>query len=65
MIHTTVEDPTNPDVIVNSIRLSSEFLSANAINGSNEQQLSKAIIVFIYAYWDDVTRYRLAKAQGV
>ena len=62
IVHTTVEDPSNPDVIVRATRLSSEFLSANARSGSNEQQLCQAIVVFIFTYWDDEIRYRVAKA---
>lgn len=64
IVHTSVEDPTAPDVIVSSTRLSSEFLEANSRSGSNEQQMSRAIVIFVYSYWEDVTRYKCAKSLG-
>ena len=65
VIYTSVEDPKEPDVIVHNIRLTKEFLAANERSGHNEQQLCRALVVFIYTYWEDVTRYRCAQALGV
>lgn len=65
IVSTSVEDPTAPDVIVQTIRLSPDYIEANGRSGSNEQQLCRAIIVFIFTYWDDVTRYSCAQALGV
>jgi hypothetical protein len=65
VIFTSVEDPREPDVIVHSIRLTKEFIAANERSGSNEQQVCRALIVFIYAYWEDVTRHECAKALEV
>lgn len=65
VVHTTVEDPTAPNVIVRATRLSEEFLDANAKSGTNEQQLCRAIVVFLYTYWEDVTRRQCADACSV
>ena len=65
IVSTSVEDPTAPDVIVQTIRLSPDYIEANGRSGSNEQQLCRAIIVFIFTYWDDVTRYSCAQALGI
>jgi hypothetical protein len=65
VMRTSVEDPTKPDVIVHTIRLTSDFLAANGPEGRNEQQVCRAIIVFIFAYWDEEIRPRCAKLLGV
>ena len=65
IVTTSVEDPTAPDAIIQTIRLSQDYIEANGRAGSNEQQLCRAIIVFIFTYWDDVTRYLCAQALGV
>jgi len=65
VIHSSVEDPSAPDVIVQTTRLTREYLEENGRSGSNEQQICRAIIVFIFTYWDDVTRHGCAQALGV
>lgn len=64
VVMTNVKDPRAPDSVVHTIRLSREFLAANAAGGGNEQQFCRALIVFIFTFWDDVTRYECAKALG-
>lgn len=65
VVMTSVEDPTAPDAIVQTVRLSREYVEANARSGSNEQQICRAIIVFVFTYWEDVTRFKCASALGV
>ncbi len=59
------EDPTQPDVILNRIIRASDYISANSENGSNAQQHSQAILVFLFAYWDEEIRPRLAALKKV
>ncbi len=61
----SMEDPDKPDVIHSSIRKSSNYLADNAEAGFNEQQICWAIIVFIFAYWDEEVRPAIAKVRGV
>ena len=59
------EDPSKPDIIHNRIVRTDEYLRANAKGGSNEQQHSRAILVFLFTYWEDEIRPRLAIAMDV
>jgi hypothetical protein len=61
---TSYEDPTKPDVIHNRIIRAIDYVAANAPGGSNEQQLAKAIVVFLFTYWEDEIHPQLAKAKG-
>ncbi|WP_353217683.1 hypothetical protein [Sandarakinorhabdus sp.] len=61
----TMEDPSQPEIIHSSIRKSSTFLADNAEAGFNEQQICWAIIVFIFAYWDEEVRPAIARVRGV
>ena len=65
VVWASYEDPTKPDVIHNRIVRAEDYLAANAPNGSNEQQHARAIVVFLFTYWEDEIRPRLAKAKGV
>lgn len=62
---TSVEDPLLPKVIMHRICLASEFIAANSEGGSNEQQHARSSVIFIYAFWDEEIRPRLARARGV
>ena len=62
---TAVEDPTQPDVLMHRILLVSEYIAANSVGGSNEQQHARAAITFLYAYWDEEVRPELARTLGV
>lgn len=59
------EDPTKPDVIHNRIIRAADYVATNAPGGSNEQKLARAIVVFLFIYWEDEVRPRLATAKGV
>lgn len=61
----SMEDPSRPDIIHSSIRKSSTYLADNTEAGFNEQQICWAIIVFIFAYWDEEVRPAIAKVRGV
>ena len=65
VVWASYEDPTKPDIIHNRILRAQDYLAANAEGGSNEQQHAKAIVVFLFTYWEDEIRPRLANAQGV
>lgn len=63
--HQSFEDPRSPDVIHSRIVTAESFIQENAIGGINQRQLSYSVIVFIFTYWEDEIRPRLAEAAGV
>lgn len=65
VVWASYEDPTKPDVIHNRLIRAEDYLAVNAPAGSNEQQHARAIVVFLFTYWEDEIRPRLAKAKGV
>ncbi len=65
VVWASYEDPTKPDVIHNRIVRAEDYLAANAPNGSNEQQHARAIVVFLFTYWEDEIRPRLVAAKAV
>ena len=65
MVWASYEDPTKPDIIHNRIIRAQDYLEANSKDGSNSQQHSQAILVFLFTYWEEETRPRLAVARGV
>ena len=62
--HQSFEDPQMPDVIHSRIVTAEQFIKENSPSGINQRQLSYSVIVFIYTYWEDEMRPRLAKAAG-
>jgi hypothetical protein len=65
IVWASVEDPTRPDVIHHRIIRADDFQQANSEAGFNEQQVCWAIIVFMFAYWEDEVRPKLAAIRGV
>jgi hypothetical protein len=65
VVYASYEDPTQPDVIHNRIIRAVDYIAANSKGGSNEQQHSQAILVFLFTYWEDEIRPRLAASKGV
>jgi len=65
VIHTSYEDPTKPAVLHNRICRTDDYLRANAPGGSNEQQHAKAVLIFLFVFWEDEVRPRLAAAKDV
>ena len=65
VVRASYEDPTQPDIIHNHIIRANDYISANSIGGSNEQQHARAILVFLFMYWEDEIRPRLATAKSV
>jgi hypothetical protein len=61
----SVEDPSRPDVLHHRIIRADEFVNVNSEAGYNEQQVCWAIVVFIFATWDEETRPRIARIRGV
>jgi len=65
VVYASFEDASQPDFVLNRIVRADDYLAANAPGGSNEQQLARATVVFVFTYWEDVIRPRLAAASGV
>lgn len=65
IVWASVEDPGRPDVIHHRIIRADEFINVNSETGFNEQQVCWAIIVFLFAHWDEEVRPRIAKVRGV
>ncbi len=65
IVWSSYEDPSQPDIIHNRIICADEYIAANSPGGSNEQQHSQAILVFLFTYWEESIRQRLADAKEV
>jgi hypothetical protein len=65
VVGTSLEDPQSPDVIHNRISRASDYIADNSELGYNEQQQAQAIIVFMFAYWDEEIRPRLARTRNL
>jgi hypothetical protein len=65
IVYTSVEDPSLPDVVHHRIIRADDFLAANAEAGFNEQQVCWSIIVFLFAFWDEEIRPKIARIRGV
>lgn len=60
IVHTSVEDPTSPDIIHHRIIRTDEFIAINSEAAFNEQQICWSIITFIFAYWEEEVRSQIA-----
>lgn len=65
VVWASYEDPSKPDIIHNRIIRSNDYMSSNSVDGSNTQQHSQAILVFLFTYWEDEIRPRLAKSINI
>ncbi len=65
VVWASYEDPTQQDVIHNRIIRADDYIAANSEGGSNEQQHSQAVLVFLFTYWEDEIRPRLAVLKKV
>lgn len=65
IVNASYEDPSKPDFVMNRIVRATDYLSANAPGGSNEQQHARAIVIFIFTFWELEIRSRLAAAVNV
>jgi len=65
VVWSTIEDPSQPDVIINTVRRTPDYIEHNSRGGFNEQQLCLSIIVFMFAYWDEEVRPAIARVRGV
>ncbi|WP_316171761.1 hypothetical protein [Bradyrhizobium sp. SZCCHNRI1058] len=63
--YVSVEDPSRPDVLHHRIIRADEFINVNSEAAFNEQQVCWAIVVFIFAYWDEEVRPQIARIRGV
>ena len=65
IVWTCVEDPTKPDIIINRIIRVAEHIESNSEAGTNERYTVWGIIVFLFSYWEEEVRPRIAKVRGV
>ena len=65
VVWASYEDPTQPDIIHNRIIRATDYIAANSEGGSNEQQHSQAVLVFLFTYWEEEIRPRLAGLRKV
>jgi len=65
VVWASYEDSTQPGIIHNRIIRAKDYIAANSEGGSNEQQHSQAILVFLFAYWEEEIRPRLASLRNV
>ena len=65
VVWASYEDPTQPDIIHNRIIRATDYITANSKGGSNEQQHSQAVLVFLFTYWEEEIRPRLAVLKKV
>lgn len=65
LVYASYEDPSQQISIHNRIIRARDYLSANSPGGSNEQQHSQAVLVFLFTYWEDEIRPRLAKLKNI
>jgi len=65
VVRASYEDPSQPDVVHNRIIRANDYIAANSENGSNTQQHSLSVLIFLYAYWDEEIRPRLAILKDV
>ena len=65
VVYASYEDPSKPDIIHNRIVRADTYLEANSPGGSNEQRHARAIVIFLFTYWEDEIRPRLAAAKSV
>ena len=65
VVWSSLEDPQSPDVIHQRIVRSDEFVAANSEAGFNEQQNCWAIITFVFSYWNEEIRPKVARARGL
>ena len=64
VVYASYEDPSKPDIIHNRIIRAEDYLEANREGGSNEQRHARAILIFLFTYWEDEIRPRLALAKS-
>lgn len=65
IVAASVEDLSSPEIILHRIIRAEDFLAANAVTGFNERQICRAIIVFLFAHWDEEFRPKIAAVRGV
>lgn len=63
--YVSVEDPARPDVLHQRIIRADDYIKVNSEAAYNEQQVCWAIVVFIFATWDEEIRSRIARIRGV
>jgi hypothetical protein len=65
VVWTSLEDPSQPGIIHNRISHSDEYIRENSEAGYNEQQVCWSIIVFVFAYWDEEVRPKIARIRRI
>lgn len=65
IVYTSYEVEGEPDVVMHRTIRAKDFIASNSVNGANEKQLVRSIIIFIYTFWEKEIRPRLAASKGV
>ncbi len=65
IVWASVEDLARPDILHHRIIRADDFVATNSETGFNERQVCWAIIVFLFAYWDEEIRPKIARVRGV
>jgi hypothetical protein len=64
-VWSSFEDSDSPKVIHNRITRAEDYIAYNSVHGINEQQHVRAIIIMLFAYWDEEIRPRLARCKAI
>jgi hypothetical protein len=65
MVWNCVEDPNKPEPIISRIIRAPDHIAANSETGVNERYTVWGIIVFLFVYWNEDVRPRIARVRGV
>lgn len=65
MVWSSFEDQGSPDIIHNRVTRAVDYIAYNSIHGFNEQQHARAIVVMIFAFWNEEIRPRLARCKNI
>lgn len=64
IVYASYEDPSKPDIVLNRIVRGDDYLASNSPGGSNEQRHARAIVVFLFTFWEEEIRPRLASSSN-
>ena len=59
------KDRGSPDIIHNRITRAVDYIVYNSVHGFNEQQHARAIVVMIFAFFNEEIRPRLARCKNI
>jgi hypothetical protein len=65
MVWSSFEDQGSPDIIHNRVTRAVDYIAYNSVHGFNEQQHARAIVVMIFAFWNEEIGPRLARCKNI